>query len=304
MRPYHRNCGFTIIELIVAIAVIAVLVILSLAAVQKARAFASSAKCQNNIRQAALALHQYHDSNGQFPMGHRPLSLFSSERMPLTGWSISLLPYLEQDSLYQQSQVAFRRSFLPFNDPPHRALSTVLVLYVCPDDSRIKEPQVSERTKTLVAFTSYLGVSGRSSITSRDGVLYQGSRTRVLDITDGTSSTLLLGERPPSADYQFGWWYAGTGQRLTGSADIVLGVREPNLQPITVGSPCGPGNYPFMPATGFNDPCGMFHFWSPHSGGANFAFADGSVRFLRYEAEPIMPALASRAGGETVVIPD
>ena len=111
-------------------------------------------------------------------------------------------------------------------------------------------------------------------------------------------------ERPPSADFQFGWWYAGTGQRFTGSADVVLGVREPNLQPVTVGSPCGPGSYPFAPARGFDDPCGMFHFWSPHPGGANFLFADGSVRFLKYSADPILPALATRAGNEAVAVPD
>ncbi len=92
------------------------------------------------------------------------------------------------------------------------------------------------------------------------------------------------------------------GQQLTGSADLVLGVREPNLQPIMSGSTCGPGRYPFTAASGLDDPCGMFHFWSPHPGGANFVFADGSVRFLSYAADPIMPALASRAGGEVVTI--
>jgi prepilin-type processing-associated H-X9-DG protein len=83
---------------------------------------------------------------------------------------------------------------------------------------------------------------------------------------------------------------------------LYLSVREPNLQRIVSSSPCGPGQYPFMPATGFDDPCGMFHFWSPHSGGANFAFADGSVRFLRYSANDLMPALATRAGGESASV--
>ena len=80
-------------------------------------------------------------------------------------------------------------------------------------------------------------------------------------------------------------------------------LRPSNLQPIVSGSPCGPGSYPFAPSN-FNDPCGMFHYWSPHIGGANFAFADGSVHFLHYSANTVMPALASIAGGEVFVIPD
>ena len=134
---------------------------------------------------------------------------------------------------------------------------------------------------------------------TKDGVFVQDRRFGLNAVTDGTSSTLLLGERPPSADFQFGWWYAGVGQKLSGSGDLILGVREQNLQPIVSGSKCGPGAYPFR-ASRLDDPCGMFHFWSPHPGGANFAFCDGSVHFLRYSANDIMPALATRAGGEAV----
>jgi prepilin-type processing-associated H-X9-DG protein len=82
---------------------------------------------------------------------------------------------------------------------------------------------------------------------------------------------------------------------------MILGVREPNRLPIRSGSPCGPGNYPFRPSR-FDDPCGMLHFWSPHAGGANFAFGDGSVRFLAYTANDVMPALATRGGGEAAAV--
>jgi prepilin-type processing-associated H-X9-DG protein len=110
--------------------------------------------------------------------------------------------------------------------------------------------------------------------------------------------TLAVGERPPSAELDFGWWYAGWGQAKDGSADMVLGVRERNV----IGQYCPPGPYMFVPAK-LADQCAMFHFWSPHPNGANFLFADGSVRFLSYSADSILPALATRAGGETVTLP-
>ncbi|MFO0803834.1 MAG: H-X9-DG-CTERM domain-containing protein [Gemmataceae bacterium] len=68
------------------------------------------------------------------------------------------------------------------------------------------------------------------------------------------------------------------------------------------GFSCSPTSQAFRPGR-LENPCDVNHFWSPHPGGANFAFADGSVRFLSYSADPIMPALATRAGGEVVEIP-
>jgi prepilin-type N-terminal cleavage/methylation domain-containing protein/prepilin-type processing-associated H-X9-DG protein len=299
-RRRHRR-GFTLIELLIGIAIIAILMSLILAGVQRVRESAARLKCQNNVKQIALAMHQFHDSKGVLPPGHR--SLLNFDLMPFSGWPVSVLPDIEQQPLADAARAAYRKWPLPWFDPPHTDMHTVVPGFNCPSDDRVVTAQVSMRTHLLVAFTSYLGVSGRDS-RLKDGVLFQDSKINFLAVTDGTSSTLLLGERPPSADFQFGWWYAGIGQRETGSGDMILGVREPNLMPIVSGSKCGPGNYPFMPATGFDDPCGVFHFWSPHRGGANFAFCDASVRFLSYSAYDLMPALASRAGGEVVAVPD
>jgi prepilin-type processing-associated H-X9-DG protein len=216
----------------------------------------------------------------------------------ITGWLYEVLPYIEQEAIFREAEQAFRVSALPFVNPPHQHLATIIKNYQCPNDGRVTTTQTSLKTNTVVALTSYLGVSGMN-YQSRDGVLIQNQRINILAITDGTSNTVMIGERPPSVDYQFGWWYAGVGQNLSGSADQILGAREQNLQPIVSGSTCGPGAYPFR-ASRLNDPCGMFHFWSLHSGGANFAMADGSVRFIPYSANDLMPALATRSGGEVV----
>jgi prepilin-type processing-associated H-X9-DG protein/prepilin-type N-terminal cleavage/methylation domain-containing protein len=291
LRP---RWAFTLVELLVVIAIIGILIGLLLSAVQNVRLAAARADCQNRVKQLALALHHHHDAHHALPVGHR--SFFNRDLKPYTGWTMDLLPYIEQENLAREIAPAFRVMLMPFASPPHVHATTVVKAYTCPADPRITTPQVSLKTNNRVAFTSFLGVSGRDFET-KDGVFLQDKRFGLNAITDGTSSTLLIGERPPSADYQFGWWYAGAGQQLSGSADLILGVREQNLQPIVSGSTCGAGAYPFR-ASRFDNQCGMFHFWSPHPGGANFAFADGSVHFLRYSANDVMPALATRAGGE------
>jgi prepilin-type processing-associated H-X9-DG protein len=151
-----------------------------------------------------------------------------------------------------------------------------------------------------VAYTDYLGNEG-INFRRLDGVLFLDSKVRLTDITDGLSSTLLVAERPPSADGIFGWWYAGGGQDQDGSGQAVLGVREKNSG--YVGS-CPNGPYDYGPGKPQNQ-CDMFHFWSLHAGkGANFLFCDGSVHFIPYAAKDIMPALATRDGHEAVNVPD
>jgi prepilin-type processing-associated H-X9-DG protein len=145
-----------------------------------------------------------------------------------------------------------------------------------------------------VAFTAFLGNAG-TNLFRNDGVLFLDSQTRLTDVTDGASTTLLAGERPPSTDGHFGWWYGGWGQNKDGSADNVLGVRERHVYIRSVG--CPPGPYHFEPGR-IDNQCDALHFWSLHSGGAHFLFCDGAVRFLTYSADLILPELATRAGGE------
>src|SRR5262249_20575983 len=127
-----------------------------------------------------------------------------------------------------------------------------------------------------------------------NGILYWTSKVRIADVTDGTSNTLLVGERPPSVDLYYGWWFAGAGWDGSGEGDVVLGARAYNYA-ASIGCPAS--------SVGFQqgdlkNPCDQAHFWSLHIGGANFLFADGSVRFLTYSANSILPALCSRNGGE------
>ncbi len=289
----ENRLAFTLLELLVVIAIIAVLFGLLLSAVQNTRSAAARMQCANNLRQIGLAAHQHHQTVGNLPPGYR--SPTSVQPYPNAGWLPMLLPYVEQDPLWRTLLADYERSPSPFSPPPHIGLSTVVRLFGCPADGRTFQSQFAPRDRLQVALTSYLGVEG-SDLDSLDGVLFSDSNVRFADITDGTSNTLLVGERPASADMQFGWWYAGVGQNFTGSADSVLGVRELNRSPILMNT-CEPGPYSFRPGS-LGAQCDLLHFWSLHSGGAHFLFADGSTHFLSYSVAPILPALASRAGGE------
>jgi hypothetical protein len=128
---------------------------LLLAAVQNVRNAAARADCQNRVKQLALALHHHHDARGTLPIGHR--SLLNRDLRPYTGWTLDLLPYLEQENLAAEIDAAFRRLPLPFTNPPHAHRATVVKAYTCPSDPRVASAQVSRRTQSRVAFTSYLG---------------------------------------------------------------------------------------------------------------------------------------------------
>jgi prepilin-type processing-associated H-X9-DG protein len=287
--------AFTLMELLVVIGIVSVVVGLLLPAVQQVRSSAARLQCQNNLKQIGLAFQLYHDLFGTLPPGHRSAS--QGGPFPLSGWPLSLLPNLEQAALFANAQAAYAIDPNPFHNPPHTGLTTVVPIYGSPASPGAYSVERGTVTGTAAAFTCYIGVAG-TSCARQDGVLFQDSHIRIAEITDGTSNTLLVGERPPSADWQYGWWYAGIGQAFTGSADMILGVREPNLLPVTPGS-CPPGIYSFGPGR-ISNQCDMFHFWSLHPGGANFLLADGSVQFLSYSLAPLLPALATRSGGEAV----
>jgi prepilin-type N-terminal cleavage/methylation domain-containing protein len=288
-----RRSAFSLIELLTVVAIVGVLLGLLLPAIQQIRASSLKIACQNQIKQLGLAFHGYQNQNGLLPPGLE--SDQPSNLLPYLNWHARLLPHLEHATHWQQILDNYKteRDFLK---PPHRLLaSTDLSIFMCPADGRS-----NRGGHKFAGLTSYLGNGGRNAV-SADGVLYLDSRLRWDDITDGLSNTLLIGERPANPDLTMGWWYAGWGQDQDGSGDSVLGVREINF-----GSPygrgCEIGPYRFR-GRQINDSCGTFHFWSVHAGGAHFACADGSVRFLLYAADPLLPVFATRAGGDNESLP-
>jgi prepilin-type processing-associated H-X9-DG protein len=139
---------------------------------------------------------------------------------------------------------------------------------------------------------------------------------KISGVSDGLSNTLLVGERPPSADLIYGWLFAGFGVSGDGDCDVILGISERNeLNPRgdkdPFNSPCSAGHAdPDNPAAyklgpgDLTNPCDQWHYFSLHPGGANFCMGDASVRFLSYNTSPIVQrALATRAGGESVDLP-
>jgi prepilin-type N-terminal cleavage/methylation domain-containing protein/prepilin-type processing-associated H-X9-DG protein len=290
--------GMTLVETIVVIAIITVLMAIALPAIQRIRAAMDAVACQSKLRQIGIGLHHHETDYGYLPSG--VYSGTVNEPWPRMTFLTRILPYIEQDQVWREGLRAYELDRVPFNNPPHTPFATVMPLYSCPLDPRLKRAHPTHNNRTA-ALTSYVGCIGTNTHL-KDGIFYLNSRTTTATIGDGSSNTIAVGERPPSADYWYGWWYASTGQLGGGSPDVLCGAREVNLGgPFTYFLP--PGPYHFGPGR-FSNMADCFHFWSPHPGGAHFLFGDGSARFLRYSADAILPALATRGGGEAVELPD
>jgi prepilin-type N-terminal cleavage/methylation domain-containing protein/prepilin-type processing-associated H-X9-DG protein len=288
--------AFTLVELIVVIAIIAVLIGLLIPAVQQVRNAAARMSCQNKMKQIGTALHTYHDTHRHLPSG---CSVQNGNHPELyMSWLTRLLPHLEQEALWKNAIETYKVQ-PSYQLPPHDQIYGLsIAAFECPADSRSGRP-ISFNATTNVGMTSYLGSLGTNR-RELDGLLFEDSRIRFGDISDGISMTLMMGERPADRSGQFGWWYAGEGLHRDGVLNSVLGAK---MLGTTVNfSLCDPSFGKFRKGH-LNDECHQLHFWSLHMNGANFLFADGSVRFLPYSAADILPDLATRAGGETVEIP-
>jgi prepilin-type processing-associated H-X9-DG protein len=274
--------AFTIFELLVSIAIIAILIGLLLPAVQKIREAANRCTCQSSMKQLAMAVHAYHDQFSYFPPARDDPGFFTDRR----GWMWRLLPFIDQKDL--QDYTLDDVSFMVFS-------GNAIPLLLCPSDPRDLVTGFSgtswAETGTF-GMTSYCGVVGTTmncDATPTNGAfdtsLAKG--IRLLDVRDGASTTLMIGERPPSPELYWGWWAFSDYDNLMATQSNV-----PIYGPCPGPNVYGPGEY--------EDPCASTHFWSPHRDGGNWAFVDGSVRWIGYRGAAATIPLSTRAGGEVV----
>ncbi len=291
--------GFTLVELLVVVAIIGILLGILLPAVQAAREAARRTGCVNNLKQIGLALQNYHAQYRRFPPA---APLLTKERDPSISWRVMILPFLEQSPLYEEIKPKPDGGATNWN-----AQTIVLPDYLCPNT----EAPVSNAG--VLVSSNYAAVSGAYRGTERvdledtscgdvytNGVFYHNSRVSISKITDGTSHTLAVGERL----YIFRDWMDGAsyvGKPPTRiCSEAAKNLRFPiNADQNQFGYYVGDFDAPTgAPKTMLlND----LFFASKHPGGANFCLADGSVQFLRDSIDfTVYQDLATKSGAEVI----
>lgn len=313
---HQKPRAFTLIELLVVIAIIAVLIALLLPAVQQARESARRVQCKSQLKQIALSIHNYESSHACLPPGQIRLGFASQPRV--RGWSmfVQLLPYFDQGALYNQWDFAN-----PLNNEANGNTAIILPVLLCPSATLSQNP-FTKPSGVRYALTSYGGNGGTQShppaSTSGDG-LFAGSGppittpptvqhglVRIRDVIDGTSNTLMLGERnhvdsaydavfaSGASNQPMGGWgfWAPSGGQL-GLTDVTLS----SFAPINYKIPSGTVSVNNTPEETWR----LCSFGSQHTGGAQFALADGSVRFVSQNLDSnVLRGLSTRGGGEVV----
>lgn len=285
-----QRSGFTLIELLVVIAIIALLISLLLPAVQKVREAANRMKCSNNLKQVGLAMHNYHDTNEKFPTANSPVfgSAFTA-----------ILPFVEQDNIRR----VYNDALAPTAAPNNNVTSLPVKIYICPTMQKPPAPSTAYTTHyasygacigsndAWIAPAPDNGAIVRSNATGSTTIVSTG--TRFADMTDGTSSTLMVGEMGfQLKDYLFtsgtytGSVRGGNTSWAFGYAGYSFGSTKIMMNTIA-------------PPTPVTDRLQTFR--SYHVQGGNFLLCDGSVTFLRNSINPdTYRALGTREGGEVI----
>jgi prepilin-type N-terminal cleavage/methylation domain-containing protein/prepilin-type processing-associated H-X9-DG protein len=328
-RPARRS-AFTLIELLVVIAIIAILIGLLLPAVQKVREAAARMKCSNNLKQIALAAHDYEGSNGRLPSGYNVVVGTASGQISPTNkivtvglapkpepdlgknysWVTALLPYLEQGNLYNYMSIASNGftgtqyntcATATASNPALSPGAVVIPGLVCPSEALASPTTVySNYTFGKITYGCIQGTQDDyyGDLTyAFDGVMFPNSVVTLIGIQDGTSNTLMFGERtffnPQNAAASAAINAGGIGGwawcNYNSMEDYMLSTNVPINY-----SGCLDNKYcdERIPALG-----------SKHFGGANLAFADGSVHFLTLTGTsqlPILQELATRSSGNVI----
>jgi prepilin-type N-terminal cleavage/methylation domain-containing protein/prepilin-type processing-associated H-X9-DG protein len=281
-RSWRR--AFTLIELLVVIAIIAVLIGLLVPAVQKVREAANRLSCANKLKQLALAVHNYHDTYREFPR--------EMVRNPGWGWGAFLLPYIEQENLYKQLNPVLSAA-LPVATTRFNGvllLQQPLPAFRCPSDGG---PPTNSFYSNPANATVDNGYASSNYVCNQQVIPHVTISTkRIADVTDGTTNVFLLGERRLQID--------PLANRYTGA--IFIGIGRGSDSQLTFHATT-PINTPSFNSTSLTDASVgdgtrrlRFAISSAHPGGAQFAFADGSVRFVNQNIASNPVAIANSGG--------
>jgi len=306
--PHSRQSkGFTLIELLVVIAIIAILIALLVPAVQKVREAAARTQCVNNLKNLGLAVHSYHDANKRIPQNATAISYNwagDSVRAGNTTWTwiARILPYIEQGPLASTYKIP---DGTLLNAQP--GLTAIIPVLLCPSASEGVNPATNwpNISGISMSLTNYRGVCGsnwawgtfqvtdpntafgNNGLDSGNGVFYRSDGNRkltLIGISDGTSNTMMIGESSHAYDQHCGGW--AYPNYVTGTCAIPLNYQDGAISNI--------GNWG-----------NRYSFRSQHTGGGNFCFADGTVRFMQDSVDiATYRGLATIKGGEAVSAPN
>ncbi|XZE19088.1 DUF1559 domain-containing protein [Pirellulaceae bacterium SH449] len=305
-----RSSGFTLVELLVVIAIIGILVGLLLPAVQSAREAARRIQCQNNLKQLALAAHNFHDAYKRFPSGGLPPTATSGSQFSALA---QLLPFIEQGNVYAMIDLSVPVQ----HDANANARNTQISTFLCPSEPRMN-PMPS-----LGAPTNYMSNTGAMPFfvvpgpQLFSGVFYVNTTVRFADITDGTSQTALFSERLMSdgsngiiSPLEDVFFHPGNPATSDETHTLCQGVDITNLAnqfPLFMGAPWLHHQHRYQHVSPPNSrSCGFFVVGkatmaatSRHVGGVNVALADGSVTFVTSNIDTsTWRAIGTRNGGE------